>query len=191
MTLAFLQPPPELTRWQALTPEQKTAEVRQAMADGLTYAKAAEQLGATRVAIAGVIERSLRKPNPIRSNSGMKNQNKAAAGGTRTGKTARAKKARAKAKARPHQGFNTLVPLGPSSGETYKPLTGAWDALPGSSPVAIADHVLGCRWPTGENRPFRYCNEPVKAGGVYCASHAAISYREPPPRKDNGRRDSA
>ena len=35
-----------------------------------------------------------------------------------------------------------------------------------------------------------FCNEPAKDGSPYCAAHSAVAYREPPPRKDNGRRDS-
>lgn len=193
MTITFLQPPLELTRWQALTAAEKTAEVRQAMAEGKSYAQAAEALGTSRVAIAGVIERSRRSPDPIRSSSGLKNQKKGEAGGKTRAAAKAASKARVRAKPK-HAGFHKFVALAiPEDAIERTPARqDVWEALPGSSPVAIADHHEGaCRWPCGENRPFFYCNEPVKADSPYCSIHSALAFREPPPRKDNGRRDSA
>lgn len=182
--------------WSLLTPEEKQAAVRQAVAaEGLTYSQAAIALGTTRVAIAGVVERSLRKPNPIRSSSGKKGGSApGAAGGRRTAKTKAANKARAKPrparKIPPRLNAFSRLP----SEESLPPVPtrgDVWAALPGSSPVAIADHVSGCRWPIGADLPFKFCNEPVVEGKVYCLHHSAVGYREPPPRKDNGRRDSA
>lgn len=193
MTITFLQPPLELTRWQALTAAEKTAEVRQAMAEGKSYAQTAEALGTSRVAIAGVVERSRRSPDPIRSSSGLKNQKKGEAGGKTRAAAKAAKKARARTKPK-HAGFHKFVALAiPEDAIERTPARqDVWEALPGSSPVAIADHHEGaCRWPCGENRPFFYCNEPVKADSPYCSIHSALAFREPPPRKDNGRRDSA
>lgn len=193
MTITFLQPPLELTRWQALTAAEKTAEVRQAMAEGKSYAQTAEALGTSRVAIAGVVERSRRSPDPIRSSSGLKNQKKGEAGGKTWAAAKAAKKARARTKPK-HAGFHKFVALAiPEDAIERTPARqDVWEALPGSSPVAIADHHEGaCRWPCGENRPFFYCNEPVKADSPYCSIHSALAFREPPPRKDNGRRDSA
>ena len=192
MTITFLQPPLELTRWQALTAAEKTAEVRQAMAEGKSYAQTAEALGTSRVAIAGVVERSRRSPDPIRSSSGLKNQKKGEAGGKTRAAAKAAKKARARTKPK-HAGFHKFVALAiPEDAIERTPARqDVWGALPGSSPVAIADHHDGCRWPVGPDLPFRYCNEPVAGEKVYCAAHAAIAYREPPLRKDNGRRDSA
>jgi hypothetical protein len=182
--------------WSLLTPEEKQAAVRQAVAtDGLTYSQAAIALGTTRVAIAGVVERSLRKPNPIRSSSGKKGGSApGAAGGRRTAKTKAANKARAKPrparKIPPRLNAFSRLP----SEESLPPVPArgdVWVELAGSSPIAIADHHDGCRWPVGPDLPFNYCNEAVTGEKVYCAAHAAIAYREPPPRKNNGRRDSA
>ena len=69
--------------------------------------------------------------------------------------------------------------------------SGAWEALAGSTPVALADLPNGaCKWAIGD-RPMLFCAEPVDGDKPYCSIHAALAYREPPPRKDNGRRDSA
>lgn len=175
-----------MTVWTELTPEEKQAAVRHAVADdGLTYQQAANRLGTTRVAIAGVVERSLRKPNPIRSSGGQKGGSKpGAAGGRRDALTKKIKKARAKAKPRsPRLGSFLRLP----SEESLPPVparSDVWAALEGSAPVAIAEHTNGCRWPVGADLPFCYCNEPVTGDKVYCAAHASIAYREPPPRKD-------
>ncbi len=182
--IRFPEGPEKLTRWQRLTPEQKQEEVRELVAgQGLTYSGAAELLGCSRVAIAGVVERSLRSPKPIRSSSGLKNQKgvKGAAGGGRTAKTKAAKKARARAKPK-HAGFHKFVALAiPEDAIERTPARqDVWEALPGSTPVPIADHHDGCRWPVGPDLPFCYCNEAVTGDKVYCAAHAAIAYREPP-----------
>ena len=193
MTLTFLQPPPQ---WGLLSAQEKTERVReQVVTLGRTYSAAAEALGTTRHGIAGTINRAALTDNPIRSSSGLKNQKgaKGAAGGGRTAKTKAAKKARARTKPK-HAGFHKFVALAiPEDAIERTPARqDVWEALPGSSPVAIADHHEGaCRWPCGENRPFFYCNEPVKADSPYCSIHSALAFREPPPRKDNGRRDSA
>ncbi len=195
MTLTFLPPPPQ---WELLSPEEKIEHTReQVVTLGRTYSAAAAALGTTRHGIAGAIERSTRTGNPIRTSSGLKNQNstpKGAAGGRRDAKTKAANKARAKPKTRsPRLGSFLRLPSEiPVAGDIeIVSKSDAWGPLPGSTPVAIADHVSGCRWPTGADLPFHYCNEPVTGEKVYCAAHAAIAYREPPPRKDNGRRDSA
>jgi hypothetical protein len=48
----------------------------------------------------------------------------------------------------------------------------AWEALPGTSPVAL-EAATGCRWPIGEESPFTFCNAPAE--GVYCAVHREMS----------------
>ena len=65
---------PELTPWQRLTPAEKHDAVREQVETlGNTYGAAAAALGTSRVAIAGVVERSRRKAKPIVANSGAKN----------------------------------------------------------------------------------------------------------------------
>lgn len=56
------------------------------------------------------------------------------------------------------------------------PKSETWRALPGSSPISIEDHTDGCRWPIGDDRPYRYCNLPVESGS-YCGVHARVSAR--------------
>lgn len=58
--------------------------------------------------------------------------------------------------------------------QVYRPFNGnrgAWDALEGSTPVALVDHVDGCRWPIGEDRPIHFCGLPSVNGRSYCAVH--------------------
>ncbi len=187
MTLTFPPPPPQ---WDLLSPEEKIERTRREVAVlGHSYSVAAANLGTSRHGIAGAINRAAATDNPIRSSSGLKNQKgvKGAAGGGRTAKTKAAVKARAKAKPRsPRLGSFLRLPSEVPVGPTIELFTtsGVWYALPGSTPVAIADHVLGCRWPTGDDCPFLYCNEEVQSG-VYCPSHAALAYREPPVRKSS------
>ncbi len=192
MTLTFLPPPPQ---WDLLSPEEKIEHTRREVAVlGHSYSVAAANMGTTRHGVAGAINRAALTDNPIRSSSGLKNQKgvKGTAGGGRTAKTKAAGKARAKAAKPRHAGFHKFIALAipEIAVDRSAVASSTWAALPGSTPVAIADHVLGCRWPTGDDRPFLYCNDEVQTG-VYCPAHAALAYREPPPRKDNGRRDSA
>lgn len=196
MPLAFLPPPPQ---WELLSPEEKIEHTRREVAVlGHSYSVAAANLGTTRHGIAGTINRSLATDNPIRSSSGLKNQkgvlNRGAAGGKRDALTKAANKARAKPKPKrkvpPRLAAFSRLPSELSLPPDAAPAKGeAWLPLPGSSPVAVEDHVTACRWPIGADLPFRFCNEPVAEGKVYCLHHSAVGYREPPPRKDNGRRN--
>src|SRR3954464_7351346 len=34
-----------------------------------------------------------------------------------------------------------------------------------------------CRWPIGEQRPFKYCGAPHVEGGSFCRRHHAIAYQ--------------
>lgn len=132
--------------------------------------------------------------------SGLRNQKgvkKGTTGGQRDALTKAAGKARSRAKAKPKQRPPRLAAFSRLPSELSLPPDAApargdvWLALPGSSPVAVAEHRENCcRWPVGLDLPFLFCNEAVADGKVYCTAHAAVAYREPPPRKDNGRRDS-
>ncbi len=167
------------TPWQRLVPEDKRELVRQAVQhDNLMYSLAAERLGTTRVAIAGVIDRARRSADPIAANSGLKNQ-KGVPNRNRTALN------RAKAtKKRPKQNFHKFV-ASPTIPLPIEPpaRTDVWAALPGSSPVAIENHHDGCRWTIGLDRPFLYCNLPTKDGSVLCPAHHAISYKPVPVRQ--------
>jgi len=37
-----------------------------------------------------------------------------------------------------------------------------------------------CRFPLGEERPFRYCGAPPEAGSSYCPEHTKACYYRPP-----------
>ena len=48
-----------------------------------------------------------------------------------------------------------------------------WTALPGTTPVSMAELEQGmCKWPIGES-PFLFCG--AEAQGVYCEHHKALS----------------
>lgn len=69
----------------------------------------------------------------------------------------------------------------PIPGDTA-PLKGsAWAPLAGSNPVPLVAIDGGCRWPIGEDRPYRFCGEPTHRG-VYCAAHRALAYSPLPPK---------
>lgn len=176
----------ERTPWRRLSTDDKRELVRQAVQhDSLTYTQAAERLGTSRVAIAGVVERAKRSPNPIVSNSGLSygGNRRGTAGGKAFAKKVKANKGRAAAKAK-HAGFHKFVAL-PNLPLSVEPpaRTDVWAALPGSSPVAIEDHTTGCRFPVGEDRPFTYCDLPIKNDSVYCLQHNAICYKELPAKR--------
>jgi len=55
-----------------------------------------------------------------------------------------------------------------------------FNALPGTTPVALTEHdeKHGCRWPIGEH-PTLYCNAwaEKKMPHQYCSAHMRMSYR--------------
>ncbi len=174
-------PPATPTAWQALTAQEKYQAVKHALhAEHMSYGEAALALGASRVAIAGVVERSKRNPlGPIVSSI------RPTTGGKKAAWKPKPKRA----------GFHKFVPLAGApngvSGPFTQPVDPApiapdeiWLPLPGSKPVVIAEHTIGCRWPCGQDRPFIYCNAPIKFGSPYCSAHAAIAFRALPPRKE-------
>lgn len=178
-TITPLYQPP-LTDWQRLTPAEKQDAVRRHVeTDGLSYAQAAALLGCNREAIAGVVSRARKSATPIKSNSGLRNQK-----GVHKGKQKPkgSPNRRVKIPRRPHQGLTNLVPLG-APAEPYVPPPGAWDALPGSSPVPLAELAHGaCKWAIGD-RPMLFCAEPAQEGKSYCPTHCDWAYRELPSKK--------
>ena len=49
----------------------------------------------------------------------------------------------------------------------------AWDALPGSSPVALTGLERGqCKWPIGDDLPFTFCGCEALPAKPYCAVHS-------------------
>lgn len=56
------------------------------------------------------------------------------------------------------------------------PRSAAWDALEGSSPVAL-EFVTGCRWPIGDD-PMLFCNCEKVEGASYCDRHNDLALRK-------------
>lgn len=172
------------TTWKNLTPDEKREAVRGLLAEGKTYSEAAGILGAPgRNSIASVVDNSRRwgnnpiqtpnlegrphKDGPRRPTDRKKNANQ----------IVQEKARRARAKAQETAGEDTSFQ--PDDRPSYDR---AWVPLEGSSPVRLADHVDGCRWPcdTGES-VARFCNEPA-THGRYCERHNAIGTRPEPER---------
>ncbi len=175
-----------MTNWTDLTAAQKQEAVREALeVAGLSYAQAAAALGATsRTAIAGVVDRSKRTANPIRSPNApgkpVKDKPVKAARQRNATQIIQEKARRARATAKGADDDPVIAPVGDG-----RPLYAcAWDALPGASPVALEHHRDACRWPIEVPGAIdRACNEPTD-GGRYCAHHHALGVRaEAPPAK--------
>lgn len=157
--------------WSALSAADKATAVRQSIEiDGLTYSQAATIHGTTRVAIAGVASRArdkgqrMFKPITLKPAKPRSRPNPA---------VTREKAAKAR-----HQGFNAYVPLDePIPAIDATPLKpGAWDALPGTTPVSLDDRT-GCCWPIGRGSPFLFCNEPRGEHHHWCDQHVKIGTR--------------
>lgn len=145
-----------MTPWQDLTPQAKVDVVRELVEHGrMAYRAAARRLGTTVGSVASVADRSREHGRPIVASSGLINQ--------WGGRVARKKKSERQSPIR-------LDPT-PLSDST------AWLPLPGSTPVPLAEHTTGCRWPCGNDRPFLCCNEAVAEGSVYCPHHDAVAYK--------------
>lgn len=180
------------TSWQELTPDQKREAVRGLLAEGKTYSGAAELLGCSRTAIAGVVERSTRTSNPIAAAhkpGGTGRVRKAAAPKPKAKNATqivqeKARRARADSRKPKPPSFGTIAGVLPAEEpvEDRGSYDYAWDALPGTQPVRLEDHTDGCRWPcdTGES-VARFCNEPA-THGRYCERHNAIGTRPEPER---------
>ncbi len=53
-----------------------------------------------------------------------------------------------------------------------------WHALPGTAPIGLLDLTeKTCRWPIGDDRPFKFCGCPPAHGSPYCATHQASATR--------------
>jgi hypothetical protein len=166
--------------WQQATPDEKHAAVRQAVQiEGLSYGQAAERLGTTRLAIAGVVERSGPRGKIVTTAPAKLAQQRRSASAARKKKAPRSKNDKPK---KPHQGLSSIVPLVPALETQPLPPGDVWRALPGSTPIAIELHTTGCRWTIDQPPAYvaLYCNEPVKEGSPYCAAHSAWAFREPP-----------
>lgn len=151
--------------WAELSPAEKGDAIRPLIHTGESYSQIARQFGTTRLAVAGAASR-----HGIESPYKLLQQQESA----RKAREAKAPKPR-------HQGFYKYVAL-PVLPLTEKPTpmrAGAFEPLPGTHPVEIADHRDGCRWPVDVGERTLYCNAPAEA--AYCATHAAMARRVLPP----------
>lgn len=186
--------------WSALSPDDKIKAVRALVIDeALTYSQAAQRLNISRVAVAGVVDRSKSRPPGLRIDIPPERVLFARQQSARRAYTEHAKKIKPNntkpKKVKPskpsklskpkHQGFHKYVALRiPENAIDRTPAReDVWHPLPDSRPVAIEDHVNACRWPIGLDHPFRYCNEETKPGSPYCVGHSAVAFRDPPPRE--------
>jgi hypothetical protein len=63
----------------------------------------------------------------------------------------------------------------PQIPKAAKPINAsAWDALPGSTPVPLAE-LTGCKWPIGQEAPYLFCGEAHAPGRSYCPQHQELS----------------
>lgn len=160
----------ESSPWRRYTAAEKTEKVRHLLEiEGLTYSAAAKVLGCNRMSVAGVVERTTRTDNPIRTVS--KGRPKSEGG----------RKPRPR-KPRPDRVVQLpilLPPIPPAEKTTI--FGGAtWRAIEGIEPIdmlRINEHT--CRWPLGNGAPFLFCGQHTRENSVYCPHHARIAYRDP------------
>ena len=160
--------------WSSLTAEQRRELVRELVErKGLSMSQAGEVVGSNRNAIAGVISRSKKTAEPIV----MKNGPGRSAQALDNRLAVEAEKPRPRKLAPKPERLPPIVePPTPPQPFTARP--GAWEALLGSSPVALEQHVNGCRWPIGpDDQPYLFCNESTLTGQVYCPAHTTLGTR--------------
>lgn len=169
--------------WTDRTAADKYRAVKDAiMGQGLSYGEAALALGApSRLAIAGVVERNKQNPEgPIVSKltpkDGLARRRKGAAGGNAERQKKAARKGREGAR-KPSRRVYVIDPAAEQFVDMEPARDDVWSALPGSTPLSIADHTSGCRWPVGKDLPFLFCCEPVKPDSQYCPAHSAVAFR--------------
>jgi GcrA cell cycle regulator len=75
--------------------------------------------------------------------------------------------------------FGAPVNVAPMPGNMRALRGAAWEALPGTNPVALVDLAKGqCKWPIGD-RPMLFCAAPA-GDHRYCEVHEALSTRKVP-----------
>jgi len=128
---------------------------------GLTYRAAGNLLGLSACSVAGLAYR-----NGIKTVSAYSSP-------TKKGINNMSRVARPPKPKRPP--VTTFVPLAAPEPEAFTPKPGAWDALPGSTPVGLMQRT-GCAWVIGE-RPFLFCNEPLDGHDHWCPAHVKLGTR--------------
>lgn len=170
----FWTPPVQSASWAALNAQQRTEAVRQAVqVDMLSFTDAAKRLETSRGAIAGIVKRSKKHPNPIIPSSHL------APKPPKKPKLSRRAEDRQRRARQRHSTLSSIValPFEPASSPVR---ADAWQALPGTAPVPLYDLLAhgACKWPTGtDDAPFLFCAAPVREGSVYCSHHHAVAFR--------------
>lgn len=140
--------------------------------DNLSSAQCAEAIGCglTRNAVLGKVHRlKLEKRRTVKA-SAARGGNGAA--GKYRGVATAARKARAARLAPPKPERVKLPPPDIFTPDASDLAVGAWNALPGTTPVSMELLARdGCRWPIGEDSPFLFCGCKAAAGSSYCATH--------------------
>lgn len=144
---------------------ERDARLRQFWAEGLSASQVAARLGGvTRSAVCGRVHRLNLPPRITATRKRWEHKRKP---------KPKLKKAKPISFPRPPQ----IKPAPP-------PAAGAWDPLPGSTPIPLeylaASH---CRWPIGETAPHTFCGCEKAPGLAYCATHAAWSIEAPTVRR--------
>lgn len=155
----------------------RAAEIRTLVEfEGKTFTQTADILGISRGAIAGITSRhGIKSPNLPSVNKPLS---------TRMKPRAKAAKARQDALARQVEALSQV----PELPEAPEPLPAAWLALPGSTPVSLADLPPNtCKWPVTDKMQF--CALPVRLDPIgartyhYCPAHHALGTRPMPEGK--------
>lgn len=138
--------------------------------EGKSASKCAAVLGVTKNAVIGKVHRLHMAKRGKSSAAKPKGRNGAA--GKYRGAITAARRARA-AKAAPPKPDRIKLPppevFAPDAGDLA---VGAWNALPGTTPVSLELLARdGCRWPIGEDSPFLFCGCKAASGSSYCATH--------------------
>jgi GcrA cell cycle regulator len=156
-------------------PDERVAELRRWVALGLSGSQIAAQMGLSRCQVMGKAARCGLTVGGGRSAPTMTREARRAAN--------RGRKA-ARRRAAAGHGSTPGPETEPHRAARAEPPADTWAPLPDTAPVALADLEPGmCRWPIGDDRPFRFCGCPAGRGFPYCAPHAVASI--PPHRRES------
>lgn len=62
------------------------------------------------------------------------------------------------------------------AGDTHKLRGSAWEQIADTPPVSLLDLEPGmCKWPIGDDRPYRFCGSETPEGKPYCDHHKRVS----------------
>jgi hypothetical protein len=138
--------------------------------DGKSASACAGVLRVTRNAVIGKVHRMgfVKRGK----SSAAKPEGRNGAAGKYRGVVVAANKARAAKAAPPKPAPIKLPPPDIFAPDAATLAVGAWNALPGTTPVTLELLARdGCRWPIGDDAPFLFCGCKAASGSSYCATH--------------------